>query len=71
MVQTYLPDFAKLGDKASYFVEWEPIEGREPSTNGRRLPRQHGVGGRADQVDVTPRDREIAGGIRSGSQRMA
>jgi glutathione synthase len=59
MVQTYLPD-AKLGDKRVVLLNGEPIGAVNRVPTGDDFRGNMAVGGRADQVDVTDRDREIA-----------
>jgi glutathione synthase len=59
MVQTYLPD-AKLGDKRVVLLNGEPIGAVNRVPTGDDFRGNMAVGGRADQVDITDRDREIA-----------
>ena len=59
MVQTYLPD-AKLGDKRVILLNGEPIGAVNRVPTGDDFRGNMAVGGRADQVDITPRDREIS-----------
>ncbi len=59
MVQTYLPD-AKLGDKRVVLLNGEPIGAVNRVPTGDDFRGNMAVGGRADRVDITDRDREIA-----------
>lgn len=59
MVQTYLPD-AKLGDKRVILLNGEPIGAVNRVPTGNEFRGNMAVGGRADAVEITDRDREIA-----------
>lgn len=59
MVQTYLPD-AKLGDKRVILLNGDPIGAVNRVPTGDDFRGNMAVGGRADQVEITDRDREIA-----------
>ena len=59
MVQTYLPD-AKLGDKRVILLNGEPIGAVNRVPTGNEFRGNMAVGGRADAVAITDRDREIA-----------
>jgi glutathione synthase len=58
MVQTYLPD-AKLGDKRILMLNGEPIGAVNRVPTGSDFRGNMAVGGRADAVDITDRDRQI------------
>lgn len=58
MVQTYLPD-AKQGDKRVILLDGEPIGAVNRVPTGEEFRGNMAVGGRADQIDITDRDREI------------
>jgi glutathione synthase len=59
MVQTYLPE-AKLGDKRVILLNGEPIGAVNRVPTGNEFRGNMAVGGRADAVEITARDREIA-----------
>lgn len=59
MIQTYLPD-AKLGDKRVILLNGDPIGAVNRVPTGDDFRGNMAVGGRADQVEITDRDREIA-----------
>jgi glutathione synthase len=59
MVQTYLPE-AKLGDKRVILLNGEPIGAVNRVPTGNEFRGNMAVGGRADLVEITARDREIA-----------
>ena len=59
MVQTYLPE-AKAGDKRVILLNGEPIGAVNRVPTGNEFRGNMAVGGRADAVEITPRDREIA-----------
>ncbi len=59
MVQTYLPE-AKLGDKRVILLNGEPIGAVNRVPTGNEFRGNMAVGGRADVVEITDRDREIA-----------
>jgi glutathione synthase len=58
MVQTYLPD-AKLGDKRILMLNGEPIGAVNRVPTGSDFRGNMAVGGRADAVAITDRDRQI------------
>jgi glutathione synthase len=58
MVQTYLPD-AKLGDKRILMLNGEPIGAVNRVPTGSDFRGNMAVGGRADAVEITDRDRQI------------
>lgn len=59
MVQTYLPE-AKAGDKRVILLNGDPIGAVNRVPTGNEFRGNMAVGGRADAVEITPRDREIA-----------
>lgn len=58
MVQTYLPD-AKLGDKRIILLNGEPLGAVNRVPTGSEFRGNMAVGGRAEQVEITERDRQI------------
>ncbi len=59
MVQTYLPE-AKAGDKRVILLNGDPIGAVNRVPTGNEFRGNMAVGGRADAVEITARDREIA-----------
>lgn len=59
MVQTYLPE-AKTGDKRVILLNGDPIGAVNRVPTGNEFRGNMAVGGRADAVEITARDREIA-----------
>ena len=59
MVQTYLPE-AKAGDKRVILLNGDPIGAVNRVPTGNEFRGNMAVGGRADAVEITSRDREIA-----------
>ena len=68
MVQTYLPE-AKAGDKRVILLNGDPIGAVNRVPTGNEFRGNMAVGGRADAVEITPRDREIAAELAPALQR--
>ena len=68
MVQTYLPA-AKDGDKRIILLNGEPIGAVNRIPTGKEFRGNMAVGGRAAQVEITDRDREICTQVAPALQR--
>ena len=63
MIQSYLPE-AKNGDKRIIVLDGEPIGAVNRVPTGNEFRGNMAVGGRVEQADLTPRDREICQRLR-------